>query len=708
MTSKNLYFSLIKDEFKKKIWQIALYSLIFFIVLPIVIALQVSSYSEMVSNTGDSYTVSYSTNFLTNYIGLNFSAVSFFTIVFAIISGLSSFHYLHSKKKIDLYHSLPIKRETTFIVNYITGVIIYAVPYIINLILTYIVIGINGHFTSALLMDSIKGFAVNGLFYIVLYSVVTLASILTGHLVVAFLMTCVHLGYGLLLMGIQEIVISEFFRSYSRLNAASDMLIDITPIYNYVTIFEEGKLNGIAILKLVITLVIVFALSFYSFKKRPSEAAGKAIAFQFVKPLLKVLVIIPVSLMGGYLFGIVSNSNTAAWNIFGVAFVAIVGSIIMEMIYYFDVKSGLRGKKALLLSLLVAYGVGTLFKLNILDLNKKIPNRDKVESVAIQFDSLDSNINYYYQAVNYDNRNGFRSYNRSEFKLNNMELNNIDTIYKLAEEGIKNSVQSSYIGKYISYDIKFQLKNGKEVYRTYHANLEDIVDEVTEIYNTKEYKEVSYPILSTLTDKVVINSMDRINVVNLLNYARTLVSNEDKDGLLEAYRKDIMDETLEDKINGKVLAMLTTGGDNAPSNEYYILDSHVNTITYLERMEYAGLNSLYDIDNITEVIVYDYSKEQEAYELSHGISEAVQYVVDSTQSFDPAVTITDRDKITSIMNMVVLNEYYYSNQAVISSRNNRDIRVVYNKSDSGERGEQTFILKSEYDSNMYNLLKSIE
>ncbi len=50
-------------------------------------------------------------------------------IILAVTCGVSMFAYLHNRRKVDFYHSLPISRSRLFAVNYATGALCALVPY---------------------------------------------------------------------------------------------------------------------------------------------------------------------------------------------------------------------------------------------------------------------------------------------------------------------------------------------------------------------------------------------------------------------------------------------------------------------------------------------------------------------------------------------------------------------------------------------------
>ena len=117
MISKNLFFKLEKEEWKRKLWLAALAFLACFFALPVVMALNLSNtaerYDEMVES-GQIMLVSRAeslTQTALNYVSASENGMMIFLVmVSAVVCGAASFSYLHNKKKVDFYHSIPVKR----------------------------------------------------------------------------------------------------------------------------------------------------------------------------------------------------------------------------------------------------------------------------------------------------------------------------------------------------------------------------------------------------------------------------------------------------------------------------------------------------------------------------------------------------------------------------------------------------------------------
>ena len=106
MTSKSLFFKLMKEDFKTRVWTLAISILIFFFSLIVATAMMISF--NLYNSSTYNYSDDLAMNFM-SYIGINNPFFGIIFIVLSLVMAMSGFSYLYSKKKVDLYHSLPVK-----------------------------------------------------------------------------------------------------------------------------------------------------------------------------------------------------------------------------------------------------------------------------------------------------------------------------------------------------------------------------------------------------------------------------------------------------------------------------------------------------------------------------------------------------------------------------------------------------------------------
>jgi hypothetical protein len=93
----------------------------------------------------------------------NFSAFSAVGIVFAVISAVAVFRYLHSQEALSVVHALPVTRRTLFFSNFLSGLLLLLTPFVV----------------VALIMLAMKGGGTDARFWLVWFAAVCVTLILT-------------------------------------------------------------------------------------------------------------------------------------------------------------------------------------------------------------------------------------------------------------------------------------------------------------------------------------------------------------------------------------------------------------------------------------------------------------------------------------------------------------------------------------------------
>ena len=135
MTSKHCFFKIMKEDFRHKLWMLALSILGNMLAIPVTYLLATGDsygyYAEngfewdIYSRTRQVYSIH---EYFATYM-LVFAAVV--AITGALIVGLAGFRYLFHKNMVDTYHSIPVKRKTLFAANWLNGFLIWFVPFVV-------------------------------------------------------------------------------------------------------------------------------------------------------------------------------------------------------------------------------------------------------------------------------------------------------------------------------------------------------------------------------------------------------------------------------------------------------------------------------------------------------------------------------------------------------------------------------------------------
>lgn len=635
MTSTNLFISLQKEDIKKRLWVIAVGFLGLLLIRPVNLLMSLDR-MKVYKNPTYQDMITYLMNF--------FSAANIdemvVIILFAFFLGISGYMYVFSKKKTDFYHALPIKREKLFAVFYMDGLFIYLGLYIVIQIICMIIVTAQGFMTGAIMMQMIKTFCVQSIYFLFFYHTIIVAVMLTGNLLVAIAGSGVLLLYIPVLAQTLEGYYSKSFTSYytasyntfSRTKIA--VLSAITSYMRYCDISNNTRItNGKEIFLILLTAfgisVLLLLLSIWLYKKRPSEIAEKAMAFKKTEMVIRVLLVIPITMLGGLLFYSLAREGSEIWFWFGLIFTGILMHCVIEVIYCFDFKAIGNHKLQLVLSLVVAGVITVCFDLDIFGYDAYIPQASKVESAAVGFNNIDadangSNIDVINGEVIYDDFITYEGY-----QLRHMKLTDIETVQSLAREGIQSPENNDLNwaeeqNTYVSYTIKYNMKNGKEIYRTYSSPLGKVLPQVEIIYNSKAYKEAAYPLTAIANSNADIK---RITIYNRLDNSVLIVSNDSVKRLLDTYVRELSELKISEiqketpilriapEVTMEMNTSMNTSVNTSELYGYYIYPSFKDTLAELEKLGMKKSETIIEKiqpENVIDIIASG-SKEVEDY-----------------------------------------------------------------------------------------------
>ncbi|MEG1868673.1 MAG: DUF6449 domain-containing protein [Clostridiales bacterium] len=632
MTSKSLSSnpSLILDAIKKKIWVIIVTSVCFFLAMPVGISMGLQNAHRAVYPQKNDYIIGLSSTVQNYFSGTNV-LLGILAVIAGLVVGLVFFSYLHDKKQVDFFHSLPISGRNLFFVNYFAGLLSVVVPFIIFFGASVGVVVAFGDLQYLEFFQVLKGLVYPLIFFISVYTFTVLAAVLTGNIIVQ---GCVSL-YGLMVFPVAVIelqgLMSLFFKTYDGAFLwLQEVIFKILPIFYYFMNYPDGDSVGwgYAVIRLAVALVVLMAAA-WLYTKRQGESAGKAIAFSWFKPLVKYPLIILGSVGFALLFYTISGDDNplSFWLFFGAIIGAVLISRLLEMIFAFDVKAIKTHWLSLVASLAVVGCIFGAFALDLGGYDSYVPNIDDVAEANIKIGGLSMYGDGYYGSAKDYGLNTFNGNSYLQEKENIKAIINIaqngadnakkievnkqvrpepryDTKGKLKEETITNFVNNKT--KYETYAVvSYILNNGKTVTRNYPIiNKVETVKDVKTLINSEEYRQKATQYLN-----------DKDIHIDSVTYADTMYSiYKDSLGsqrkLITAYKKDIQGLNVEAMGDETVVGVIQFNGDENPGNSTDInmtapiFKSYTNTLNLLKKIGYDietyGTLNVANISKITK------------------------------------------------------------------------------------------------------------
>lgn len=263
MTSKGLFFKYMRENTKQRLWSVALTALLCFFLFPVLTALETSIMLRP-DNLSKDLSVEAAlaeaklklTNEMLHMYSIQNTMLVFILIVTAVVLAASGFSYLHSKKKTDFFHSLPISREMLYTVTCLDGILYLAVPYLVFLLVAGVMLQVKGApFSWGTLLI---GYVQHMCFFTLVYMTVVLAVILTGNLIVGLLGTGVFFSWGPGVAAVISTYFSEYFMTfYDNGNFLLRWCERTSPVFWYGTATGSEHPTRMAVIALAVAAIFL-------------------------------------------------------------------------------------------------------------------------------------------------------------------------------------------------------------------------------------------------------------------------------------------------------------------------------------------------------------------------------------------------------------------------------------------------------------------
>lgn len=678
MTSKNLFFNLMKEDFKRRLWTAALSFLVFFFSLPVASAMVTARWSESIKTDPGLYLNM--VHAVQSCLGLNNGFMGVIIVLASLIFGVNSFSWLHSKQKVDFYHSIPVRREKLFLVNYLDGILIPLAAYALNLVLALVVVMVNGISAGDVLLTSVSAFGFFMLHYAMMYSVTVLAMIMTGNIIVGILGTGVFHFYFPCLLLVVEGLFDIFFRtSYRGTSGVAEKLIDKCSAFtlfigNY-SIMDSTRTTGECVIRLLAAAavtVIVTILSLVLYKKRGSEAAGKAMAFKWSKPLVRIPIVILSALLGSMFFW--SMRSSLGWAIFGVICGLVLSHCVIEIIYHFDFKKLFSHRIQMAVCGVAALAVFLGFRYDLFGYDSYLPSQSSVQSMAVSFGDIEYWVDYGSAEKAEQDTYLWKGVPKDEYIFDHTEFSEAETaaarllVSKAVEQVHEKRLTGSERGwredeRYLSFSVRYELKNGREVYRSYNVSGEDLYQDFLLLYDTEAYRRASLPVMNQTPQETAVaviqtdawsKDADRDVTARLLQtYQKEMVSITSSQMMHENPIAEIQFLTPVQEDAKKALGTKKSSSaySSVVERGYYpIYPSFTETIAILEE---SGI--VFDPPITPEEIQLI---SVEAYQLDSFLNDEEDAYYDK---YEAVIEVTDKDEIAELMKNAVSGSYSHMN-----------------------------------------------
>lgn len=603
MTSKNLFFNIMKEDLKGKMGVLLMNCFAMLICFPIVITLQLQNITQWVAENIS--TREEAVRELKYYISGENEIVMFVAVCFAVVIAFIQFSYLYQKSQVDFYHSLPISRTKYFFARFINGILVFAIPYILFTMIGVGIISASQFGNIGVVKTAALGIVVHMIGFILCYATTILAICMTGNGLAGSLGTLVFQGYGLALAGIIDALMSRYSDCYMPVyDPFAKISSHLTPVWMYVELgcrtgssawnstFSQSANEASVIewmLYCVAVIVIMTVLAFIAFQKRKSESAGKSMAFVKTKPVIKVCIMVLAVCFVTMMFWSMVEDAIVIWEIVGFILGLVISHILIQVIYEMDIKAIVKGIPSTITAVVLSIVVLLGFQVGGKAYDQWEADWEKIESIAVNTGEI---YGYYTQSSIYNPET--ERYQDSETLIyKNMKFQDKE----LAEEFVKACIQDRDTeGAKWNIRIQFTFKNGKNTYREYSVGSEVMREYMPKLMANQEFR--------TGINSVFWIDADNVDVVrhcvedgNGYNEQSLNMNKEQIQSFIETYKEEYANASISE-INDQapVYALELYNRENETVlTEMYVYPSFEKTMNTLQELglkkdPYEGCN----------------------------------------------------------------------------------------------------------------------
>ncbi|MDE7324084.1 MAG: hypothetical protein K2N73_15500 [Lachnospiraceae bacterium] len=695
MISKNLFFKLIKQDFKKRIWCPILLFIVFFLFLEIPMMMHM----ESIAKYPKSYSYGINIYIRDYFFGVEASVMAAAVCGAAFLCALSGYAYMHARTQVDAYHSLPVSRTQLFWSKYLSGILQFLFPFLIHVIICAGIAADKNAFSVETVPFMVSYIELELIIFVLAYSVSVIAAGLTGNIIISILGTGTLFCYSTILSAFKLEMSSRFLKTYviygNRIDVSiiDEKIWSFSPLSMIIKLFsypgrasaevaEELFKYDDSYVGVLIAAAIVYTLAAYIvYLKRPSEAGGKTIAFQSLEPVIKTLIVIPAAFFGGMFFGD-TTVESDRWFLFGLIFSFVLLCILLEIIFRLDFRGILMHKRQFLFNAACVMLIYMIFRNDVLGYDTYVPADDQLQSCAVSIEQLMPLSRDIYL------ENKGRMYIGSdEYRMVNMEIQGNPSVMELARKAAKEKLSyrsfEYYEGieksdlyietrerekTYRQVSFGYKLLNGEKVYRRYVIDIADAdtLRLLADIFDDYDYKLGSTPMFNSGWNV----TFEAVQCTGNFKSGLIELTPEIQSKIIEAYQSEYTKLTLDTVINtipSGTIEFLKSSDEqdgyvvyksyDIYTGKMYVYPQFTKTLALLKEygFDMEGKLTAEDVESISVTKHYDESQYADS---GYSAYSALGVWVDNSKT--DAVEYTDKKQIQQILDSIICDAFSWS------------------------------------------------
>ncbi|MCD8022768.1 MAG: hypothetical protein LUF30_07300 [Lachnospiraceae bacterium] len=496
MTSKISFSKMIRAEMRQMNWMTVVQMVVFFLLIPFRVLMTMALRENDLSRYGSSSVLTAEEQF-NNIVGLGHVENTLVILACGSICALVAFGYLHSQVKQEFYLSLSLKRRELCAVQVLSSLLTFVGGYLICQVLGILVGLIYQAVTLKTVLEIVLASLQGILFYLCGYMSALVVMMLAGN----FLTTILGIAAFGLYLPLMHVLwesftgvfwttqVQEYTSSISWLKWTSPWAWCLAKTYMPAEKVVPGFGDFCQIIVILAALTLVSVLLY---RIRKTEVAGKALAFPYLEPVIKMMVAVPVALTAGLVGYELFESIT--FEIFLIVLFGALPCVVIEFIYRVDIRQVLSHKWHFAVALVISFAIFFAFRFDLAGFNTYLPAESEVEAMSIT--------PYRSMYASRENESGDAWSGAMRNVMDLVYWEDFDGMYEVAENGVENIEKYGYSYNETSDEdatevyVKFYLKNGQEIYRVYQVSISLFYEVMDELLIQDDFLDQYIPIFS--------------------------------------------------------------------------------------------------------------------------------------------------------------------------------------------------------------------
>lgn len=398
-----------------------------------------------------------------HYIEILYNPIVLLTIfVLPVLVSILLFKYTNEEKSSSFIHGLPISKRKLYITNILTGIVMYVIPFLVNLtIILLLNLGEMGKYLQ--FADIIKWFGVCILYNTIFFSFATFIGTFCAskisHGILTYILMYAPVGILVLTSAFIEDILYGFKGFSNNLEEFTKLpfikiIEDFREMSSYY-LSQTIEFETSTIIIYITSIIVMLVLGYFIYKKRKLEITKEFIAFKGIRSFVKYAATFLVNLLSYmYFYNIIGEHNIRT--LFASFIITLIAYLIIEMI----LKKTYKVFKSIIGFIVYAVIITITFVIlntGAFGYETRIPKAENVEEVSFKV--------------------------RNE-TINFKEKQNIENIINFQQKLVAEKKKG-----YTEYTLEYKLKDGRKITRKYDINNSLYKEELNKILTSNEYYE---------------------------------------------------------------------------------------------------------------------------------------------------------------------------------------------------------------------------